>query len=76
MENPREKLIQKSDYFRHKIGIQWQKGVKSMERELRVNMDFYMKVKENETEEDAIARFEKEFSDKEFQAYEYEVREI
>lgn len=47
-----------------------------MERELRVNMDFYMKVKENETEEDAIARFEKEFSDKEFQAYEYEVREI
>lgn len=47
-----------------------------MEQELKVHMDFYMKLKDGETEEEAIKRFEADFSDKEYQAYEYEVREI
>lgn len=50
-------------------------------RELRVHMDFYMEMKENETEEDAKARFYKEFStekmttESSMQVYEFEVQE-
>lgn len=49
--------------------------------ELRVRMDFYMELKENETEEEARSRFDKEFTtenmttESSFQVYEYEVQE-
>lgn len=51
-------------------------------RELRVHMDFYMEMKENETEEDAKARFYEEFStenmssESSFQIYEFEVQDF
>ena len=45
-------------------------------KELKVKMNFYMELKENETEEEAIERFNKEFADKDIQVWDYEVREI
>lgn len=51
-------------------------------RELRVHMDFYMEMKENETEEDAKDRFNKEFTteymstESSIQTYEFEVQDF
>lgn len=44
-------------------------------KELKVEMNFYMPLKDNETEEGAIERFNKEFADKDIQVWDYEVRE-
>lgn len=51
-------------------------------KELRVHMDFYMRLKDGETEQEAINRFYEEFSTKnmttesDIQVYDMEVREV
>lgn len=45
-------------------------------KELKVEMNFYMQLKEDETEEEAIERFNKEFADKDIQVWKYAIREI
>lgn len=51
-------------------------------KELRVHMDFYMRLKDGETEQEAINRFYKEFStenmttESDIQVYDMEVREV
>lgn len=45
-------------------------------QELKVEMNLYMPMKEGETEEEAIERFNKEFADKDIQVWDFEVREV
>jgi hypothetical protein len=45
-------------------------------QELKVEMNFYMPMKEGETEEEAIERFNAEFLDKDIQVWDFEVREV
>lgn len=45
-------------------------------QELKVEMNLYMPMKEGETKEEAIERFNKEFLDKDIQVWDYEVREV
>lgn len=44
--------------------------------ELKVEMNFYLPMNEGETKEEAIERFNKEFTDKDIQVWDFEVREV
>ncbi len=44
--------------------------------ELKVEMNFYLSMKEGETKEEAIERFNEEFKDKDIQVWDFEVREV
>jgi hypothetical protein len=44
-------------------------------QELKVEMNFYLPMRDGETKEEAIERFYEELADKDFQVWDFEVRE-
>ena len=44
--------------------------------ELKVEMNFYLPMKDGKTKEEAIERFNEEFVDKDIQVWDFEVREV